>query len=213
MYPVNPKCEIAAVSRILARIEHPVIVELGACDGDDSEWMREACKHEHERYIMVEPDPELCRVIREERLGHATLFEAAIVGDANAPEYVDFYVTENDKQQLRASGSTHQPTGHLKEFPWCKFPKKIKVKGYTLDLLFEVCGLTRIDLLWVDIQGAERDMIAGGQEALAATRYLFIEAEEQELYEGQALRPELLSLLPDFRVIREFNWNLLLEHR
>ncbi len=54
-------------------------------------------------------------------------------------------------------------------------------------------------------------MIHGGGMTLANTRYLFIEAEQVELYEGQALRDELLSLLPQFKVIGEFDYNLLLE--
>ncbi len=70
-----------------------------------------------------------------------------------------------------------------------------------------------VDLLWVDIQGAERDMIAGGQRTLKNTRYLFIEAEEQQFYEGQAVRPELLAMLPGWEVIGEFDYNLLLRNQ
>ena len=83
---------------------------------------------------------------------------------------------------------------------------------WSLDHLTYSLGIFgEIDMLWVDIQGAERDMIAGGQNALSRTRYLFIEAETTELYEGMALRDELLTLLPGFKVIEEFEYNLLLE--
>jgi FkbM family methyltransferase len=49
----------------------------------------------------------------------------------------------------------------------------------TLDSVARETQLDRIDLLWVDIQGAERDMIAGGRHALSRTRYMMIEAEPE----------------------------------
>jgi hypothetical protein len=89
------------------------------------------------------------------------------------------------------------------------------VPCYTLDTIFRCEGLAKIDLLWVDIQGAERDMIQGGGFALAHTRYLFIEAETEELYAGEALKPELLALLGDhgFALVQDFGCNVLLERK
>ncbi len=84
------------------------------------------------------------------------------------------------------------------------------VHVYTLDAIFEREWLTKIDLLWVDIQGAERDMIAGGAKALSHTRYMFMEAETTELYEGQAMRGELLAMLPGWTLLGEFEANVLL---
>ena len=56
-------------------------------------------------------------------------------------------------------------------------------------------------------------MIAGGAETLKRTRFIMIEAEEVEMYEGQALKPELLVLLPDFEVVEDFGYNVLLKRR
>jgi hypothetical protein len=40
---------------------------------------------------------------------------------------------------------------------------------------------------------------------------MMIEAEpEVELYEGQALKPELLAMLPDWKVLQDFGYNVLL---
>ncbi len=70
----------------------------------------------------------------------------------------------------------------------------------------------RIDILWCDVQGAEKSLVLGGSASLSRTRYLFIEAEEVELYEGQALRKELLAMLPNFRIHSTLDYNLLLEN-
>jgi len=79
-----------------------------------------------------------------------------------------------------------------------------------LDSIFESEWLTKIDLLWVDIQGAENLMIAGGKTALSHTRYLFMEVENVELYEGEALKTDLVALLPGWTVLQEFEYNVLM---
>jgi hypothetical protein len=63
------------------------------------------------------------------------------------------------------------------------------------------------------VQGSEREVIAGGAEALSHTHYLFMEAEMRELYEGMALKPELLEMLPGWRVLRDFGYNVLMENK
>ena len=82
----------------------------------------------------------------------------------------------------------------------------------SLDDLFSQFGLEKIDLLWVDIQGSERDMIKGGQAALKKTRYCFMEVESIPLYEGEALKPELLSLMQGWDLVGEFEYNVLLRN-
>jgi hypothetical protein len=126
---------------------------------------------------------------------------------------VDFNLSQDPRCDgwRSGSGSIRKPVKHLELFPEIIFPNIHITPCMSLDHLFLSVGVPYIDLLWVDIQGAERDMIAGGGLALSKTRYLFIEAEQTELYEGQALREELLSLLPGFKVIQELDYNLLLE--
>ena len=68
-------------------------------------------------------------------------------------------------------------------------------------------------MLFVDIQGAEKDMILGGKEILSKTNWIFIESYENEMYEGQVTRAELINLLPDFELVNEFNDSNILLHR
>ncbi len=53
-----------------------------------------------------------------------------------------------------------------------------------------------IDFIWADVQGAEEQLVAGGQEALARTRYLYTEFNDQQLYEGQVGLNEILKRMP-----------------
>jgi len=203
----NP-IEQKAIGEILRGIEHPVIVELGAHCGEDATWIMPLCR-ERPTYVMVEPDINNCLTIRHE---HPEMpIVAAAISDHDG--HGDFFTAINHKAKNRASGSIKHPTGHLEHFPEVEFHAPVTVAYMTLDTLAVRQDLSRIDLLWVDIQGAERDMIAGGQRTLARTRYMMIEAEpEVELYEGQALKPELIALLPGWEVIEDFGYNLLMRN-
>ena len=66
--------------------------------------------------------------------------------------------------------------------------------------------------MWMDVQGAERDVIRGASATLEKTRYVFTEYSDDELYEGQAGLSEILELLPQFRVVRCFSEDVLLQN-
>lgn len=197
----------ALIVPILKNIPAPVVVELGAQDGDDTEWLFKAAG-EGCRYIAVEADFRNANLFRGKFGRTAIRFHEKAIADHDGE--VTLYLCSNTVGHELASSSICRPTGHLEYFPWCKFDQTCRVSCITLDSLAESEGLDRIDLLWVDIQGAEGQMIAGGAETLSRTRYLFIEAESKELYENQALEPDLLRMLPDWVVVKKFEWNLLL---
>ena len=193
------------IIRLLSDTPLPVIVDLGAYIGDEFDWLRGIFDMGH--YVGVEADPRNVARFRDRHPG-AIVIEAAV---AALDGLVTFHQCDNAVGQGIGSGSIRPPKKHLEFFPWCKFEKTIQVQGYTLDTL---CGsYPPIDLLWVDVQGAERDMIAGGTKTLARTRYMMIEAEEHEFYEGQAVRPDLLAMLPDWEVVQEFDFNVFLKNR
>jgi len=118
---------------------------------------------------------------------------------------IEFHPSEwRGEVEWTLSGSIHRPTGHLTAYPDVEFGSPIKVRGITLDTYCRKHGIKRIDFIWADIQGAERDLILGGREALARTRYLYTEYCEPPLYEGQPSLGEILTLLPGWRMLA--NW-------
>lgn len=198
--------EQAAITKILQACKNPCIVDLGSYCGEDAEWMRHACV-ENPKIVMVEADPGNFKAVSStaDRIGAKAIF-GAIADYSGECEFWACYTPDG-----RGSGSIRKPTGHLVEKPHYDFrqlPKKIPC--YTLDGIFSSENLTHIDVLWVDIQGAENSMIAGGQNALRHTRYLFIEAEKRILYDGQSIREDLLAMLPNWKIIGDFDFNLLL---
>jgi hypothetical protein len=94
-----------------------------------------------------------------------------------------------------------------------RFGPLVEVELFTLDTIYQRHGLDIIDFIWADIQGGEGEMISGGRQALARTRYLYTEYSDDKLYERQATLREILALLPDFRVLELWPNNVLLENR
>jgi len=212
---VTPE-EFTAVQKLLQPITCPVIVELGAYRGEDSHnFERMIAAGETLLHVMVEPDWRNQAYIAQNEhrpLGsNRRLIRGAI---ASQPGRRHFRVSLDSRDNSRGSGSILEPTGHLEHFPTITFEDPEVVNCYTLDGIFYDEYLSKIDLLWVDIQGAEREMIMGGHDALEKTRFCFMEAEEIEMYSGQALKPELIALLEPsgWRLVQDFGFNILLEN-
>ena len=210
--------EQAVIRKILRGIDKPVILEAGAHCGEEEDWIRDACDSEP-LYVMIEPDPRNLKVIHESkwaksyesrsvRTGARLVLDGAI-SDKNGVK--TFFQSSNERTGDHGSGSLRTPTGHISGMPWIKFAETVDVVCYSLDFIFSKrYQLPKIDLLWADIQGSEADMIRGGQTALKHTRYLFMEVERQELYEGQALEDELIAMLPGWKQVQRFEYNLLM---
>lgn len=71
----------------------------------------------------------------------------------------------------------------------------VEVPARTLDELFERERIAHVDLMKVDIQGAERLMIEGGAAALARVDLLYIELSFERFYTGAPLAHEIEALL------------------
>lgn len=95
-----------------------------------------------------------------------------------------------------ASSSTRPPKNVLAAYPWLHFPKTIEVPVTTLDEYCRRNRVERVDLVKMDVQGAEIDVVRGGQETLTKTSYLIVEVVENEEYEGQAGLAALVAELP-----------------
>jgi len=201
--------EQSAIREILRAARHQTLVELGAHCGEDEGWLRAACPFGMD-HVMVEPDMRNAQYLIDKPTGPHRRVILGAVSDQDG--MADFHFCRNDRDNNRASGSLRNPTGHRVHFPWITFPYVGMVPTFTLDTIFERERLTKIDLLWVDIQGAEKDMIAGGQAALSHSRYVFMEAETVELYEGEALKHELIALLPGWTLMQDFGYNILLKN-
>jgi len=193
------------------RPARPAIIELGAHHGNDTVVLYDACGVSP-HYLAVEADPRNIPLLVN-RVGNrnARVAHYAVAGHCGT---VDLNLSSGPN--ATGSSSIRRPKEHLRSFPETIFAEVVVVPALTLDALASVYQMySAIDLIWCDIQGAERDMIAGGQETLKRTSYLLCECDAVEMYEGQITRDGFLDLLPGWELIGEWpeNANLLLQNR
>lgn len=188
----------------------PVILEIGACKGEDSLHFLNI--FDNIRLFCFEPDPKNCNDHRELISDHrCRLIETAITdkdGD------VTFHCSGGKYPERRHSGSLRNPKDHLKMHPWCIFDEKLIVSGITLDTWCRQNEINHIDLIWADVNGAETSMIAGAQQSLQYTKYLYTEfgPNGYEIYEGGVTKNQIKILLPDFEEVLVHTNNVLLKN-
>lgn len=207
---------------LLASIEHPVIIELGAHYGQDTIELRRLFPGA--RIWAFEPDPRNIYRLKQGNIHKAATIVEAAVGDhdgtatfhlsSGMPPKGDLhYQPGMPKEPWSYSSSLKAPVKHLEEVPWVKFDRTATVQVMRLDTFYQREGLTAIDFIWADIQGAEDLMIAGGQTALAHTSYLYTEYADEEVYKGQISLREIIGRLPGkWEVVVDFNRDALLRN-
>ena len=178
-------------------------MDIGAHRGEFTESL--LCYYQARRVWLVEADPDLAEGLRQKFAArpHCHVLHAAIT---DASGSADFRINQH-----RASSSLLPISPISGEI----FQKNLQetqiltVPAICLDDLFVREKIEHIDLLKIDIQGAERLLIRGGKEALKRVRWIYIEVLFEQLYQGCALFGEIheslsalgfkLHLLHDFR--------------
>jgi hypothetical protein len=80
---------------------------------------------------------------------------------------------------------------HINEFPYTRNASLINVAINRLDTLINASNLNKPILVKVDVQGFEKQVIAGGKELLSHVDYIIIEVSFVELYDNQPLFDEI----------------------
>lgn len=165
------------------------VIDAGANSGD---WARELLRFCAPRMLVcVEPHPDLAQGLRR-RFGDrpgVRIVEAAL---GRAAGKAELRVAANPRLH-----SLRMPDKAMTEL----FPEHFKVESATqvaVRTLDEIAdGFPAIGLLKVDVQGSERELLAGAADTLRKTDYVIIEANFVSHYEGEAGFFELDSLMRD----------------
>jgi 2-O-methyltransferase len=195
----------------LVSCDDPLVLEIGCNDGSDTlEFLAEFpavrihCFECDPRPIRAfrsrisDPRCQLHEVALSDRTGIATLHMSGGTLEG---------VPEEDWDQ---SSSLLEPTGHRSVHPWITFERSCEVETVRLDDWAEqtIPGGV-VDFTWMDVQGAEHLVIAGGASTFARTRFCYFEYSGSELYRGQqSLRP-LLQALRTYRLLATYKDNAL----
>lgn len=209
----------ADAARLLQTRVHPVILEIGCNDGSHTRQFLDvfptATIH------CFEPDERaLRRWSRHVRSDRVTVHPIAIgAADGTARFFASGGTPPGAAPEHRLpdgwdlSGSIRPPKRMLHVNPWCRFDDTRRVTVRSLDSWAAQHEIDGVDFIWADVQGAEGDLIQGGQRTLGRTRYLYTEYDNRELYEGQIDLRALLRLLPQFDVVTRYAGDVLLRNR
>jgi len=77
-------------------------------------------------------------------------------------------------------------------WPWeHNAQQTVQVKGYRLDDYCAEAQVPKIDVIWMDVQGAELKVLQGAGDLLQDVQVIFTEAGLEAYYEGHTLKPEI----------------------
>jgi len=104
-----------------------------------------------------------------------------------------------------ASSSILRPKKHLEYHPETTFGEAIEVQVVTLSEWMSRNNVDNIDFLWLDLQGAEFEVLKSSAEILRNVTAIYTEVCLVEQYEGAVLYPDVRKWLEErgFRVARE----------
>jgi FkbM family methyltransferase len=151
-------CEYDAVSNSLSKTAAPRIIDVGAHIGTFGLWC--LGKNSSAHILSLEADPNTFRLLRTTaqsatRQGHRwhVIHGAASHSDASV----------NFSTSGESMGHHVSPDGD------------VMVPGWTIEMLFEASGFETVDLMKIDIEGAEEAFLCSDHELLKRTERLVVE--------------------------------------
>jgi FkbM family methyltransferase len=165
------------------------VVIVGAHEADEVERLHRS--YPRARFLCFEPNPNTYQVLVKKfnNVPYVKLFDLAL---SNAPGKARFY-----EPDMPGTGSLLEPDAES----WATFSKwknkdvtSFQVNVSTLDQ--ETKTMATLDLLWMDVQGAEGRVLTGAAETLQRTKAIFLEvALTQSPYKGALLFEEVATIL------------------
>jgi FkbM family methyltransferase len=175
---------------LLCRTPCATIVDVGANRGQFSLVCRQ-----------VQPS---CRIIAFEPLATAAaVFKRVFNGDSQTRLVESAIGTEDGKATMHVSNredsSSLLPigTGQSEVFPETAESHQLEVVVAPLSKLLSADEIARPAMLKIDVQGFEREVLAGSLPLLRSFDHIYVECSFVELYIGQALITEIVTLLDE----------------
>ena len=164
--------------RDLPQIKYRTLIDAGAHRGTFTDAFLQL--HHPERVVLVEAIPELAAALRrrwERRPGVAVI--AAAVSDRNGHATFELNRSSASSSLLKIDRRTAEWFGTD-----LAVAARVEVPTLTLAQLMTEQQLTSVDLLKLDLQGAERLVLVGSEEVLPQVRVIYTEVFFEPLYEG-----------------------------
>jgi FkbM family methyltransferase len=206
--------EVEAVAAALGCAE--TVIEVGAFDGSIAERIVNLLPEPPVRWYAFECDQRNLPGCLAAPVYRRPGFEVVPCAVGERDGVTTLHPSSADDQEWTASSSICGPAPAMADnFPWLRYRSehRVQVPMRSLDSFAAERGIGGVDLLWVDVEGAERRVIEGARAVLARTRLLFLEVWEARIFEGMWTYAETLAALPEFEVVQRFTGDVLLRRR
>lgn len=179
--------------------ENPVILDAGAHDGGDTLKTRQVWPNA--TIYAFEPLPELFNRLKENTKNFPNIhcYPLALSDKTGRAK---FYISTSGSD---CSHSLLAPKDHLKYHPDVLFEKTTEVLVMNLDEWAKMNNINKIDFMWLDMQGAEMQMLQAAPEILKTVSVIYSEVNFYEVYEGCPTYPQYRAWLESqgFKVVFE----------
>jgi FkbM family methyltransferase len=189
-----------------------IIFDIGACEGEDS--IRYSKIFPNSKIYAFEPLPDnIAKIEANFSIFPSENIEVIPSALSNSIGEATFYVSsgtpegkENDDWDYgNKSSSLLQPADVTKVHNWLKFEKEITVKTQTLNYFTKQQNIKQIDFVHMDVQGAEKMILEGGNHVLKNIKAIWLEVGKIEFYKGQVLQNEIEYILNRYNFRLEFD--------
>jgi FkbM family methyltransferase len=160
-------------------------VDVGAFDGSFFEIIRS--ERNIAESILVEPQDQYFNELKKKYASDISikLIQSVLLSESKT---VSFHVNT-----LAATSSVLSADEKLLGTEIDITGKTIETNSQTLDAVTASCKT--IDLLKIDVQGAELEVLKGGKNALKKTQLAWIEVSFKPLYKGSALYADIIAFM------------------
>jgi len=213
--------------------DNPTVLEIGAHKGEDT--LKFLSEFPDIRIYSFEPDPRCIvgfkRAVVDDR---STLVEAAVSdndGEVTLHMSTSWPVKiprllsalgakrvwtrvvlayrrwRGTEKEWTGASSIKESVPRSKRWPWLTFDKTAEVRTTRLDTWTKENSIDSVDFMWVDVQGAERNLIKGAVRTLKTTRYFYTE------YGATSCYPDALTEEATTELLREHGFEPIPEYR
>lgn len=146
-----------------------------------------------EKIYWIEGNPEKIQMNKEKGVPH--IYQGLIF---NEEKEVDFHITKNLYNPGNTESSSILPFGvHKDYYPHVQVEEVKKLKTITLENLIrqEKIPVQLLNFWNLDIQGVEFEALKSAGDMIQFADVIYVEVNEQQLYKGCVLLPELEKFL------------------
>lgn len=204
----SPVLTKAQIKKLVQR-PNPIIFEIGAADGLDTQEILNAFPDPGLQLYCFEPDPRNIAAFKQRITDPRVKFFPIALGDTDG-------TMKLQQSSTIYSSSLKKPNLDVLQAQWpdIAFDATVDVEVATMDSFLAKHQIETVDFVWADVQGAEDLLLKGAKKSLERSiKYLYTEYSNTAYYQDEPNLQTILSLVgSNWNVIRDYGTDVLLKN-